>query len=321
MKIFVVIPNWNGEDMLAKCLESLEAQTKKATIVVVDNKSIDKSVKIVQDKFKGVILLRNPKNLGFAGGVNVGIRYAAEHGADAVALLNNDAVADKHWLKELASELENHPQSGIVTCKLMRSDQERLDSTGDFYSVSGIPFPRGRNQLDGPAFDTAGNVFGASGGASLYRAELFKQIGLFDEKFFAYYEDVDMSFRAQLAGWQIRYTPRAVAYHDVGATSSKLGDFTRYHSIKNFLLLYTKTMPTKLYWKYLPIFLYQFLRTTARSIIDRKPHVWLKAVLSFINFLPEVLSDRRKIQKSRKVSLDYIDSILYKSRPPKIPPI
>lgn len=321
MKIFVVIPNWNGAEMLGEAIESIQNQNQKNTIIVVDNASVDGSVELIESRFTDVVLIKNDVNKGFAGGVNTGIRYALDHDAEAVALFNNDAVAERDWLKKLCETLATSPDTGIATCKLMRDDKERFDSTGDFYSVWGIPFPRGRNQEDTGQYDKAEQVFGASGGASLYRTKMLREIGLFDERFFAYYEDVDISFRAQLAGWKVKYTPEAIAYHHVGATSSRLGDFTRYHSIKNFLLLYTKNMPAKLYWKYLPYFLYQFTRTTARSLTDGKPHVWLKSVFKFLACLPSVLHDRHTIQKHRKISVNDVDELLYRSRPPKIPKI
>jgi len=319
IKLAIVVPNWNGADFIAPCLQSLLAQTINCSVIVVDNGSVDNSLQIIKIQFPQVILIELPKNTGFAGGVNTGIKYAMEHGAKAVALFNNDAVAKTTWLQELVSEMDQNPSAGIVTGKLMRSDKLHIDSTGDYYSTWGIPFPRGRNHPDSGQFDKPEPVFAASGGASLYRAVLLQEIGLFDERFFAYYEDVDISFRAQLAGWGVRYTPKAVAYHHVGATSSKLGDFTRFHSIKNFLLLYTKCMPAKLYWKYLPVFLYQFARTTLRSVIDRKPQVWLKAVVSFVIMVPGLLRDRWNIQKKRKVPTDAVEQLLHTKRPPKIP--
>lgn len=319
MSIFVVIPNWDGADLLADCLRSLEKQTLNHRIIVVDNGSVDESIGIIEKDFKEVVLLKNSKNLGFAGGVNTGIRYALKNQATAIALFNNDAIADEDWLKNLHETLMNEREAGIVTCKILLSDKVQLDSTGDFYSVWGIPFPRGRNLIDKKQFDSEKYVFGASGGASIYKASMLRDIGIFDERFFAYYEDVDISFRAQLAGWKVIYEPKAIAYHELSATSNKLGDFTRYHSIKNFLILYTKNMPAQLYWKYLPVFLYQFLRTTVRSIINRKMTIWLKAVITFLKYLPSILKDRRNIQKLRKVDINYIEDILYKSKPPKIP--
>lgn len=162
-KIFVVVPNWNGADLLADCLKSLKAQALKATLVVVDNGSTDKSVSIIKDHFPHVHLIRLTENTGFAGGVNAGIRYAIEQKADAIALFNNDAVAHKNWLKELVKTMESERTAGIVTGKLLRDDRKHFDSTGDFYSVWGMPFPRGRNQKDTGQYDRVETVFGASG--------------------------------------------------------------------------------------------------------------------------------------------------------------
>lgn len=318
-KIFVVIPNWNGADLIADCLKSLEKQTLKPKIVVVDNGSVDESVAIISKQFPNLHLIKLSHNTGFAGGVNSGIEYALGQGADAIALFNNDAIATPSWLQGLVTAMHLDDKTGIVTGKLMRDDRTHIDSTGDFYTSRGMPFPRGRNQKDTGQFDVAEPVFGASGGASLYRSRLLREIGFFDEDFFAYYEDVDISFRAQLAGWHIWYTPAAVAYHHVSSTSSKLGNFSRFHSIKNFIYLYNKNMPTLLYWKYLPLYLLQLARMFVGSLRDMIPHVFIKAVLVATLKTPGTLSKRLRIQKQRQVSPALIDSQLIKSRPPKIP--
>jgi len=319
IKVYIVIPNWNGEDLIADCLDSLRLQSYPAKIIIVDNGSVDDSIRIIESQFPEVALLKQPKNLGFAGGVNVGIRYALDHGADAVALFNNDAIAEPDWLKNLLLSLQNNDDAGIVTGKFMRTDKKHIDSTGDYYSVYGMPFPRDRNQADAGQRDTAEDVFGATGGASLYRAEMLKEIGLFDEAFFAYYEDVDISFRAQLAGWKVQYEPSAVAYHHMSATSSKLGSFTRYHATKNFYLLYAKNMPGWLYWKYLPLFTLQALRLAASSLIKGAIWPFIKGTTKAFLLTPHIIKERRRIQTNRKASLNYIDSLLYKNRPPKIP--
>jgi GT2 family glycosyltransferase len=148
---------------------------------------------------------------------------------------------------------------------------------------------------------------------------LLKDIGLFDDSFFAYYEDVDISFRARLAGWKIIYTPDSIAYHHISATSSRLGSFSRYHSIKNFHLLYLKNMPGLLFWKYLPLFMIQDFRLAASSTLRGGLAAYLKGLGKFILLLPTTLNARRRIQSSRKVSVKDIDGLLYESRPPRIP--
>lgn len=317
--IFVIIPNWNGADMIGQCLRSLKHQSLKHQVIVVDNGSSDGSVKIIRREFPEVSLLEFPDNAGFAGGVNRGIKPALDQGAEYIALFNNDAAADKYWLKNLVAGAQAHPEAGIITGKLLRIDKTHIDSTGDFYTIWGLPFPRGRNQKDTGQYDESEEVFGASGGASLYRAELFQEIGLFDEDFFAYYEDVDISFRAQMAGWKVRYTPRAEAYHGVGGTSSKMGDFARYHSAKNFLLLYARNMPTKLYWKYLMPFTLQFGRMALTSIARRKFGVFSKGTWAALKLHGKTRNTRKQNLATQKVPTDYMDSILTHSRPPRIP--
>jgi GT2 family glycosyltransferase len=305
--------------MVLKALESLNQQSTKAKVIVVDNGSVDDSLSLIEKNFPQVSLIKLPHNHGFAGGVNVGIKAALAEGAWAIALLNNDAIADKDWLKDLAETMDANEKTGIVCSRMMRQSSELIDSCGEDYSIWGMPFPRGRNQSDHGQYDKPGEVFAASGGASLYRAEMLKQIGLFDEAFFAYYEDVDISFRARLAGWQVMYCPDAVVRHKVNATSSKLGSFTRYHATKNFFLLYSKNMPGWLYWKYLPLFMLQAARLAASSLLKGGFLAYASGLLRAIILVPHVVIERSRIQRSRKIPPSQIDKLLYKSRPPKIP--
>lgn len=320
--VTIVIPNWNGADFIAEALTSLQQQTLRHKVIVVDNGSTDNSVSIIRKNFPDVQLLEFADNAGFSGGVNRGIQPALDDGADFIALFNNDATADPKWLAELVSSAEAHPEAGIVTGKLVHMDKKHLDSTGEFYTIWGMPFPRGRNQEDVGQYDALQNVFGGTGGASLYRAEMFKKIGLFDEDFFVYFEDVDISFRAQLAGWKVRFQPSAVAYHRVSATSSRLGNFTRYHSMKNFFLTWQKNMPLPILVICMPLIIVQTARLFATTIIrNRSAILFLKSMFAVAKLTPKTLKKRCTIQRSRTVSLGYIWSVLSKQTPPIIKPI
>lgn len=315
-KVYVVIPNWNGVSNLASCLEALMTQTDPEKLVVVDNASTDDSVELVKSRFPRVVVLQNKKNLGFAGGVNTGISHALDNQADAVALINNDAVAAKGWLKSLTTYLDNNPKVGIATSKIIDSQTNRLDSTGEQYTVWGLAYPRGRGEPAGAQYDRQTEVFGASGGASLYRAEMLRQIGLFDKDFFAYYEDVDLSFRAQLAGWRVAYVPQAVVNHQIGATGGKIKGFYTYQTLKNLPLLLWKNLPwalmPKVYWRFWVAWLAFLGAALARG------QVWsvLKALAVGTLLWPKKLYQRREIQKKRLVSADYINSIIVHDLPP-----
>lgn len=263
-----------------------------------------------------------PNNAGFSGGVNRGIRSALGQGARYIALFNNDAVADEYWLEELVSVAEADERVGIVAAKILTQDGVRIDSTGELYSVWGWPFPRGRGEVDSGQYDSAErrDVFGASGGASLYRADMLREIGLFNERFFAYFEDVDISFRARLASWSIRYAPEARVRHFIGGTSSRMHSYgtdheaatrpqpaaERLHALphrQELQHLYTKNMPGPLCWKYLPRFwasvVMMLLSDLGRGLLAAN----IRANLTALVYLPAVLADRWKIQSRRKVSV------------------
>lgn len=320
MSTLVVIPNWDGLPFVLDCLAALTKQTEAHDVVVVDNGSTDDSVAQIKQQYPKTIIITLPKNTGFAGGVNTGIRYGLEKKYDYIALLNNDATPDKNWLKELVSVLNTHEKVGIATCKLLHADGTHFDSTGDFYSTRGIPFPRDRNLKDTGQRNVLEQVFSATGGASLYRATMLNEIGIFDEYFFAYFEDVDISFRANLAGWDVMYQPKSICYHAISATSSRHGSFSRYHSVKNLPVLYYKNMPAPLFWKYLPGFTYQLARQFASSTQKGLMGAHLKATAKTLQHLPVTLKDRRRIQKNRVLTSKQVEALLIRGLPPKIPP-
>jgi len=327
-KIAVVVLNWNGEEDSLACIDALKKQTQTHTIVAVDNGSTDSFVDKVKND-KNIILLENAQNLGFAGGVNVGIKYAINKGFDFVALINNDATPEKDWLKELLHAIthptvqarslysrgDNPPQIGISTGKLLKTDG-KIDSTGDMYTSWGLAYPRGRNEANKDQYDAVEEVFGATGGASLYRVKMLQEIGLFDENFFAYYEDVDLSFRAQLAGWKVIYTPKAIAHHKVGASSSKIPGLTTYMTVKNMPWLFWKNVPMRLLPTVLPRFTIAYLSIVISSLFKGRFIPVAKGLFVASLLTPKKLIERHKIQSNKKVSTNYIKSIITYDLPP-----
>jgi len=316
----IIVLNWNGIDDTLQCLDSLLNQTyKHFRILVVDNGSLDNS-KLLLDEYQKkhtekLDVIYNPANFGFAGGVNTGIEWALNEDYEFVALFNNDASADKNWLKHLV-EAAKPDEVGISTGLLLHADGKTIDSSGDWFSTWGLAFPRNRGNSASKAPD-AGLVFGASGGASLYKTKLLRDIGLFDEDFFAYYEDVDISFRAQLAGWKVAYTPDAIAYHKQGATSKKIPGFAIYHTFKNLPLLFIKNVPNGLRFRVGIRFYFAYILILGNAIVhgDGLPALkgaWMSFVLGF-----KKLGERSHIQKAKRVSNDYIKSILWNDLPPE----
>jgi GT2 family glycosyltransferase len=315
LELCIVVPNWNGADRLEACLDSLLAQSLAAHIIVVDNGSTDGSLELL-GKYPDIEVIRHDRNKGYAGGVNPGFRRAIEMQAKYVAAFNNDAVADKHWLEKLVEFMEANDQVGIATCKLLDSSGKHIDSTGDYYTVWGLPYPRGRGESDLDKYDDQTDIFAASGGASLYRVSMLKQIELFDEDFFAYYEDVDLSFRAQLAGWKVAYVPEAVAYHQIGGTSKKLGGFTTYQTMKNLPLLLLKNVPRRymfrIGWRFTLAHVMFFGRAISRG------QVWpaVKGDIVGTWLLFTGLQKRRAVQRTKVVGDEYIWSMIVHDLPP-----
>jgi GT2 family glycosyltransferase len=319
--IAVVVPNWNGADRLGRCIRSIAAQTSGGLeIVAVDNGSVDDSLAVlaalaVEIAPVPLTVLRNDVNLGFAGGVNRGIRHAVETGATAIALFNNDAVAEPGWLAALADVLEGEPEVAIATGRLLMADGRSVDSTGDFYSTWGLAFPRDRDQPAEPVRES-GEVFAASGGASLYRAALFADIGLFDEEFFAYFEDVDLSFRARLAGHRVAYCAEAVAYHDQGATSRTMGGFATTQFFRNLPLLLAKNVPARLLPSVVPRFVLVYWLMVLYQFRRRQAIPALRGVAQSIGLVVRAMPRRWAIQRSRRVDASGIRQQLWPGLPP-----
>jgi GT2 family glycosyltransferase len=317
-RVSIVVLNWNGLDDTLSCIEGFQKQNlKNIKIVVVDNGSIDGSVGILREyvsENKNIELILNNKNLGFAGGVNKGIDWSINHDYEYVALINNDALIKKGWLDQLLIPM-NDVGIGITTGLLLNESGDQIDSSGDWYSKWGLAFPRNRNDKRSKA-PSSGMVFGATGGASLYRVSMLKEIGLFDEDFFAYYEDVDLSFRAQLAGWKIHFNKKAIAYHKRGATSKKIPGFTTDQTFKNLPLLFIKNVPIELFFSIGIRLKLAYFLMLSKAIIHGEGYYAIKGCFASCLLIYKKMIERRSIQKKKKVDATYIKSILWDDLPP-----
>ena len=275
---------------------------------MVDNGSSDGSVELVRERFPDVRLITFAENRGFAVAMNAGI---AEARTGLVAFLNNDAVAQLSWLEELVACLERHPSAAAATSKLLLADESgRLDGAGDGLTRSFLPYVRGHGEPDDGRFGEEVEVFGASGAAALWRAPVLRELGGFDERFFAYYEDVDLSFRARLRGYEIWYAPRSVAHHTRGGTAGQHVDYALFHPVKNRWFMIVKDTPTQTIARRLPAIAAGEALFWGRTIRRREPRALLRAYREVVRRWPELRRERREIQATRTISPRRIDALL-----------
>lgn len=305
----VIIPNYNGLQHLEACLRSLSKQTyQNFEIVMVDNGSVDGSVDFVKREFPSVKLIPLENNLGFAAAVNKGV---SQTGSVYVALLNNDIEVEPTWLEQMVNVLKHHPYVGSVACKMINFYcRDVIDATGDILTRSGSAGPRGHGEKDEGQYDVTEFVFGPCAGAAVYKRVVFDQVGLFDESFFAYYEDVDLDFRMQLQGWKVLYVPSAICYHKRGATMKTMFRFAVKLQVRNRILYMVKNFPAKVILKKLPLIVASRLKNWYEYIRDGYLPEVLQGIAEAMLKLPEMLLKRKKIQGNRKVSIKYIESLM-----------
>jgi hypothetical protein len=238
----VAIANWNGRQYLKNCLISLEEQTfREFEVIVVDNASTDGSVEMLQTHFPRVRVVRNAENLGFAAANNQAIRLSD---APFVATLNNDTEAEAGWLAALVDVMEKNPGAGACASKMLFADRPSIvNSAGIAVDRAGIAWDRLGGEPDVPGETESEEVFGACAGAALYRRAMLDEVGLFDEDFFAYLEDVDLAWRAQAAGWRALYVPSARVVHHHSGTSVEGSPFKSRLLGRNKVWLVAKNYP------------------------------------------------------------------------------
>jgi GT2 family glycosyltransferase len=240
--ISVIVVNYNGKKFLSDCFNSLIHQTYSPfEMIMVDNASNDGSVGYVQKNFPDVKMFTQSTNLGFAGGTNVGIRVAK---GEFIFTLNNDTIADSHMLEEIVRPMQLDLCVGVCGSKMLLPDG-RINSTAICISRSGAAWDRGMGEPDRGQYDLPEEVFGACAGAALYRRSMLEEIGLFDEDFFLFMEDVDLAFRAQLSGWKCMYVPSARVVHIHGGTAGPGSDMAVYYGNRNLLWNVIKNFPLK----------------------------------------------------------------------------
>lgn len=306
----VVIPNWNGAHHLPVCLDALQAQTcDHLEVIVVDNASGDGSQALVRGRYPDVMLVELPENRGFTGACNAGMQAAT---GIFVALLNNDTEVDPAWAASLVDAFARYPDAGLLASKMLLFERrDHFHTAGDYYRVDGRLGNRGVWERDLGQYDREEYVFSACGGSAAYRRAMLDDIGLLDDDFFFSCEDMDLAWRAQLAGYRCVYVPSAVVYHHLAATGG--GVTASFHDGRNTIWLLLKNYPGPLwrkYWRRILSAQGRLAWDALRAWRGAAARARLRGMASSLVGIPHMARKRRAVQGDRRVSIAYLESIL-----------
>lgn len=307
--VSVLIPNWNGRQVLPDCLYSLTRQTfRDFEIILVDNASEDESLQFVREKHPEVKIVQLGMNSGFGKAINAG---AMEARGEYIALLNNDTRADSLWLEELCRKLDNEKDVHFCSCKILNFyRKDYICELGQFYCKDGTIVQIGAGLRDTGTLDgIVKKIFGPCGAAAIYRKSIFEEIGGFDESFFLYFEDVDFNFRAQLRGYTCHYVPTGVVFHRSGFSTSRMPDVYR-HMIRNRISVMIKNMPEQLFIQNGEA-IYRCLKEEYRIMEEKgKARMFHEALSDLAQRSNSLLEKRKIILAGRKISDHELEKLM-----------
>lgn len=295
----LIIVTYNSRSQIEACLRTaLASLGPQDELIVVDNASSDGTPELAAEAFPQVTLLRSGQNLGFSAGNNLGARHAQ---GEYLAFLNPDTTVEPGWLEALLEALQADPQAGVATSRiLLMDDPERVNTCGNEVHISGLTLCRG---LGRPRreYDTSAEVAAASGAAFAMRGELFELLGGFDEAYFLYMEDTDLSLRARLAGWHILYAPQSIVYHDYRLT---FGPHKTYYQERNRYWMLLKLLRWRTLLALLPALLLAEAVTWGFVLLRERRNLGnkLRAYAYIVKNWPALQASRRQAQALRRVS-------------------
>ncbi len=306
----VIVPTYNGAHLLPACLDSLARQTRPPDeTIVVDDASTDETLALLAARYPWVRVVRLERNRGFVAAANRGM---AEARGEIVVLLNNDTEAEVGWLEALVAPLEQDESLGFCASKLLLFDRrDHLHSAGDSYSVGGVPINRGAWRRDDGRYDRPERIFGACAAAAAYRRTMLQELGGFDPWFVSYLEDVDLSWRAQLLGYQCLYVPQARVYHRVSASGG--GVRPSYYCGRNFLLVLASDVPWPILRRHWRAILCQqgaIVLQALRHAREPAARARLQGFLAGLALLPAALRRRQRVQRRRRVPVAQLERLL-----------
>ena len=305
----IIILTYNGRRWLPACLDALAAQRGAPAfdVLVVDNGSTDGSASFVRERWPHVGVLETRANLGFAEGNNAGAREAR---GDWLVFLNNDTAAEPDWLASLTAEAAAHPDCDLITSRIVFMDDPAiLDSGGDGYVRAGGAFKHGYGQ-PAASFAASREVFGACGAAFMIRRAAFVRLGGFDGRFFMNFEDVDLSYRARLAGLRIWYAASAVVRHAGSGSLGSVSPAAVYYGQRNLEWVWVKNTPLPLLLRTLPAHVGYSVSGLAHYLRIGRGAPAIRGKLAALLALPAVLRDRARVQRLRTASVDEVTSLM-----------
>jgi GT2 family glycosyltransferase len=304
------VATYNGRELLATLLCSLAAQTfRDFRVVVVDDASNDGTPDWLKESWPEVEVIVHPVNRGVTATLNDCLRSG---NGELVALLNNDIELDPNCLTECVRVLDAHPDAASVAAKLIDfHDRGLLDGAGDIYEWTGEANRRGHGERDVGQYEREQPVFGACAGAAVYRRAALETVGLLDENFFAYYEDVDWSFRALLFGYSSWYVPSAIAYHVGGATlGNDVSDFMLYQARRNALFVVLKNYPLSALVRRGHTLALTQAHHFVWAVQTHRVRVFLRVWRDTVRALPALLRKRRQVQRARVAGMKELEKVM-----------
>ncbi len=316
----IIIPHFNGVEILRQCLRSLAGLSwQDLRITVVDNASTDDSVAMIESEFPTVSILRCEQNLGFAGGCNAGMRASR---APWQLLLNNDTEVEPGFIEPLVRQLEDNPRVAAVQpriCSIPRAGYlDYAGAAGGMLDRYGFPFAVGRifSELepDDGRYREGRSIFWASGTAVLFRAAALEEVGLLDEDFFMHMEEIDLAWRLHLNGWEVRSVPEQAVYHHSGYSLPEGAGRKVYLNYRNSLLMLLKNYQAATLWRRLPIrLLFDWIAMIRLLRLGDFTGVWgvKKAHFWILSHPRRIARMRRQVQSQRRLPDNAVDRVLF----------
>jgi len=312
-RLAIVIPTWNGREMLRSCLASLRQQTfSDFQIYVVDNGSSDGTSAFVRDEYPDARVVKLETNRGFSVAVNRGIVAGSE---PLVLMLNNDVELEPGCLAAMVDRAESKAEEAMWTGVLLWAHRPDLvESAGLSLFRDGTPAILYRTQPLTALPDEPEDVLGAYGGLALYRRVVLDRVGVLDERFVFYGEDMDLALRARLAGFRCTLVPTARGIHRHMATSSRRPNLSAYLQYRNIVFYLMKSIRPGLLWRWLPRFALTGFRPLLFSPWRGLGWALIGAKFGILWNLPYILSARRRVRSGREVADAEIEELFVEGR-------